>query len=114
MELVNATRMSAACTLGMEPSGREHLVIVVKGTFDMPTSDKEAARLSVEQVQVTLSDVLGGESSMLPLEEADLAMRKPNCDVLLKGSAYAPRGRAARRVEVSARVGTWQKSFYVV
>jgi hypothetical protein len=33
MELLNATRMQAAYTMGTEPSAREHLVVAVKGTF---------------------------------------------------------------------------------
>ncbi len=33
MELINATRMQAGYTMGMEPSGRELLVVVIKGTF---------------------------------------------------------------------------------
>ena len=31
MELVNATRLVAGYTLGVEPSGREHVVVVAKG-----------------------------------------------------------------------------------
>ena len=33
MELNNATEMEAGYTLGVEPSGRELLVVVVKGRF---------------------------------------------------------------------------------
>ena len=36
MELVNSTRMVAGFTMGIEPSGRELLVVVVKGTFQIP------------------------------------------------------------------------------
>jgi hypothetical protein len=36
MELLNATRMQAAYTMGTEPSAREHLVVAVKGTFAIP------------------------------------------------------------------------------
>ncbi|MCK7582587.1 MAG: hypothetical protein MZV65_48105 [Chromatiales bacterium] len=36
MELINATRMVAGYTMGMEPSGRELLVVVIKGTFRLP------------------------------------------------------------------------------
>ena len=44
MELINATRMLAGYTMGMEPSGRELLVVVIKGTFVLPKPG-EAVRL---------------------------------------------------------------------
>ena len=43
MELLNATRMRAGYTLGLEPSGREFLVVVIKGTFRLPKPDEELA-----------------------------------------------------------------------
>ena len=113
MELVNATRMAAEYTLGIEPSGREHLVVVVKGTFDFPQKPDEPPLLSAEQVPVIIADVLAGESSLLPTDEADLCLHKPRCDVMIKGSAYAPAGRPAERVQVGVRVGNWSKSFHV-
>ena len=113
MELVNATRMSAAYTLGMEPSGREHLVVVVKGTFDIPTAPDASPTLAVDQLPVVLADVLGGKSSLLPVEEADLCLRKTRCDVILNGSAYAPAGRPATQVQVGIRIGSWTKTFCV-
>jgi len=38
LELINATRMVAGYTMGIEPSGRELLVVVIKGTFHLPKS----------------------------------------------------------------------------
>ena len=36
MELINATRMVAGYNMGVEVSGRELLVVVIKGTFVLP------------------------------------------------------------------------------
>lgn len=36
MELINATRMTAGYNMGPEPSGRELLMVVIKGTFVLP------------------------------------------------------------------------------
>jgi hypothetical protein len=36
MELINATRMVAGYNMGLEPSGRELLLVVIKGTFVLP------------------------------------------------------------------------------
>lgn len=40
MELLNATGMPAGYTLGMQPDGRELLVVAVKGTFTIPEKGK--------------------------------------------------------------------------
>jgi hypothetical protein len=114
MELVNVTRMPAAYTLAMEPNGREWLVMVVKGTFTIPEAPEEAVRLAVEQVPIVLADELGGESGALPEQEADLPLRKARCDVLLRGSAYAPGGRPVSSVQVGLRVAEWTKTFTVI
>jgi hypothetical protein len=115
MELINATRMVAGYTLGVEPSGRELLVVVVKGTFRIPTEAGSTLRLHEEQIPLVMSDVFFGEPGLsAPKYEVDFSPRKPRCDVLLNGSAYAPGGKPATRVAVGLRVGEWSKSFAVV
>jgi hypothetical protein len=115
MEFVNATRMVAGYTMGMEPSGRELLVIVVKGTFRMPVESGARLALHEEQVPLVMSDVFYGAPGLsAPKYEVDFAPRKHRCDVLLNGSAYAPGGRPAERVTVGLQVGAWSKSFSVV
>jgi hypothetical protein len=114
MQLLNGTRMQAGYTMGMQPDGRELLVVVVKGTFTIPTDGKEP-RLAEKQAPLVDADVFTGEPGFsAPLYETDYAPRKPCCDVLLHGSAYAPGGRPAERVTVSLRVGSLSKSFDVV
>ena len=96
MKLLNATRMQANYAMGMEPSGRELLVVVVKGTFQLPRPDEQVA-LAAEQAPLVDSDLFTGEPGFsAPLYESDYAPFKPRCDVLLNGSAYAPGGRQAR------------------
>ena len=115
MELINATGMQAGYTMGLEPSGRELLVVVVKGTFKIPKDPGKEPTLAKEQVPLVEADVFTGEPGFsAPLYESDYAPRKPRCDILLNGSAYAPGGKPAERVPVSLRVGSWQKSFVVV
>jgi hypothetical protein len=114
MELINATRMIAGYTMGMEPSGRELLVVVVKGTFQLP-ENREAIRLADEQVPLVTSDVFFGEPGRsAPRYEADFAPRKLRCDVLLNASACAKDGRPTMRTRVGVRVGDWTKTFAVV
>ena len=49
MNLINATTMQAGYTLGREPSGREHIVVVVMGTFTLPSQGEEP-QLAQEQM----------------------------------------------------------------
>jgi hypothetical protein len=114
VEFINATRMIAGYTMGMEPSGRELLVIVVKGTFRLPQAGEEF-KLHEAQLPLAMADTFtGGPGRSAPLCEADFAPRKAQCDVLLLGTAYAPGGRPAPRVPVGLRVGKMIKSFVVV
>ncbi len=115
MELINATRMTSGYTLGMEPSGRELLVVAIKGTFAIPAQDGALLRLHEEQEPLLTADTFHGEPGLsAPKYEADFAPRKPKCDVVLNASAHAPGGRPVERIEVAASVGTWRKSFAVV
>lgn len=114
MELLNATGMQAGYTMGMQPDGRELLVVVVKGTFTIPRPG-QPAELAPEQEKLVEADVFTGEPGFsAPLYESDYAPRKPKCDVLLNGSAYAPGGHPAERVRVGLRVGGMTKVLDVV
>ena len=115
MQLINSTRMSAGYSLGMEPGGRELLVVVIKGTFRIPEENGAVLTLSEEQAPMTMADLFHGEPGLsAPKEEADFAPRKPRCDVLLNGSAYAPAGEPTERLEVGLQMGSWAKRFAVV
>ena len=114
MELINATRMVAGYTMGMEPSGRELLVVVVKGTFRLPKPGEDV-RSHEEQLPLIMADTFTGEPGFsAPMYEVDFAPHKHRCDILLLGSAHAPNGRPTARVPVGLRIGNWQKTFAVV
>lgn len=110
MQLMNHTGMVAGYTLGMEPSGRESVVVAVKGTFAIPSRHDQPPRLADEQVPLVEADTFSGEPGFSsPLHEVDYAPVKRRCDVLVVGSAYAPGGKPAERVQVGVKVGTWAK-----
>lgn len=113
MDFVNETKVQAGWTLGFERDGRELLVIAVKATYEIPTNGEDPV-LAEEQAKLVLADEFTGEPGhSAPLHETDYSPRKLKCDVVLNGSAYAPGGRPTTAVEVSLRVGSMRKSFFV-
>jgi len=115
VELLNATSMAAAYTLGTDPSAHERLVVVAKGTFVIPESPHQELETADEQAPLVMADEFTGEpSTSATLYESEFVPFKPRCDVLLNGSAYAPDGRPVHEVAVRLRVGRMQKSFNVV
>ena len=116
MNLLNATAMPAAWTMGVDPSGREHVVVVAKGTFLIP-DDGGPATLAPkdQQAPLVMADTFTGEPGRsAPVHEAEFAWAKPRCDVLVNGTAHAPEGRPAERVRVGVKLGRWRKVFDVV
>ena len=114
MELINATRMVAGYTMGMDPDGREYLVVVVKGTFDIPTDGGEA-KLSAEQQPLIAADTFTGEPGYsAPVYESEYCLTKPKCDVLLIGNAHAPGGKPAPYTRVRLQVGPIDKTIDVI
>ncbi len=114
MELINATRMVVGYNMSLEPSARELLVVVIKGTFVLPKPG-EQVRLHDEQLPLIMADTFTGEPGFsAPVHEIDFVPRKPACDVLLVGHACAPEGRQVTRLRAGLRVGPMQKVFDVV
>lgn len=114
MDLINATKMLAGYTMGMDPSGREYLLVVVKGTYSLPLDGSLPALLE-EQIPPVEADVYTGDPSFsAPLYETDYALRKSRCDVILNGSAYVPGGECKTKVMVGLKVGDIRKTFDVI
>lgn len=114
MEFVNSTPLLAAYTQGLDPDGREHLVVVLKGTFAIPPKGGTLV-LAEEQQPFVFADTFTGKPGLSAMRrESEFALRKPKCDVLLVGSAHAPEGKAVPSVPVALRVGRMTKHFEVV
>lgn len=114
MELLNASQLIAAYTLGMERDGRESLVVVAKGTFNLPM-DGRAATLADTQQPLLMADTFLGEPGLsAPRQEMDFAPAKRFCDVLVCGKAYAPGGRPVTQLTAGIRVGRMSKAFSVL
>lgn len=115
MQIWNQTGFLHQFTMGMDKAGQEYLVVVAKGTFDFPDEPGGPARKSAEQTPLVMADTHTGEPGYsATLWETDFAFRKPRCDVIAQGAAYAPGGRPADRVTVGIKVGGWSKVFEVL
>lgn len=113
MNLINSTGMAAGYTLGMDKTGAEYVVVVVKGTFTLPRPG-EQPKLADEQVPLVDADLFTGEPGRsATIAECDYVLEKPFCDVLLNGSTYAPEGRMVERTVVGLQIGGWRKAFTV-
>ena len=100
--------------MGMKPDGRELLVVAIKGTFTIPNPGQKP-QLAEEQIPLIMADTFTGEPGFsAPLYEVDYAPIRHRCDVLLNGSAYAPKGRPTRMVQVGLKLGAFVKTFNVV
>jgi hypothetical protein len=114
VDFVNQTNVAAGWTMGFERDGREMIVVAIKATYTIPASG-EVPELTDEQVPLVEADQFTGAPGLTaPLYESDYAHRKPMCDVLVNGSAYAPSGKQALRLSVGVRVGPMVKTFAVV
>lgn len=114
MNLINHTSLAANYTTTHDKAGSESLVVVVKATYRLPFAG-EAIELMEQQVPIVLADTATGEPGLTaPEYECDFCLNKPRVDILLLGSAYAPKGIAALKVPVGLRVGTMLKTFNVV
>lgn len=114
MDFVNETGLQAGWCVGFQQDGRELLVITVKATYGLSENGGEL-KLAEEQIPLTKADRFTGEpGTSATWYESDYAHKKPLCDVLLNGSAHAPRGRPVRKAVVGLRVGPIRKRFEVV
>ena len=76
MDLVNATRMPAGYTMGLDPDGRERIVVVAKGTFTIPAKGGPL-ELAEEQLPLVLGDEFYGEPG-----SAATPSRQSHCEEL--------------------------------
>ena len=106
--------MNAAYNMGMDPAGREHLIVIVKGTYAIPDIGFDL-KLKEEQMPLVESDTFIGDPGMSsPIYESDFALYKPFCDVFFHGKAYAPHQQPVRKLQVRMVVGSIDKSFNVI
>lgn len=105
MELINRATCVAQVLPGMDVAGVEHVVIVAKVTYSLPSSSGPLT-LAAQQRGILAADRWAGEPNISsPLEESEHCLRKPACDVVLNGTAYAPDGKPVPEFTTRLQVG---------
>jgi hypothetical protein len=113
MNLLNYSGMQAGMTIATDQHGYENVIVVAKGTFAVRPDG--ACVLCDQQVPVVHADQFAGEPGESSIRyESDFALRKPFCDVIVNGMAYAPGGLPAQSVEVSFELGGIRKTLRIV
>jgi hypothetical protein len=96
----------------LDPYGQLFDVILVSATFEAPPG--KALRLADQQSPLRDSDEHYGDPGLSSVRfEGEVAWEKPSVDVIVNGTAYAPRSRKTERVLVSMRVGDLCKELQV-
>ena len=108
--LENLTPFAASLLSSMAPDGTDLLLAVVSARFDLPPAGRPPAgplQPSEEQQPVRLVDEHHGPpaTSSLRYEGQSAPLRRAT-DVLLLGQAWAPRGVATLRVDVTLAVAS--------
>lgn len=95
-----------------DTQGMHHWIVAIRSTYDLPLG--RPPTLAEEQPPPVLAPEHFGKPGESSLRyDSDLLAIKPNTDVLLHGSAHAPRGRPSPMVEVMLHVGSIDKRLVV-
>lgn len=108
----NTSGMVAGLSIAADKDGREHCIVVVKGTFAI--AGDGTTMLADLQEPLVFADVHHGDPATTSIRyESDFAPYKPRVDLLVNGSAYAPRGEAVTQMTVKLSIGACQKELLV-
>ncbi len=123
LEFINDTELQATWHFAFDLEGREVVYTRAKVTYQLPPEDPTNrgrpdanAPLQLAQKQLPLVEAdehFGEPGKSATRYESDFAQLKPRCDVLVIGSAYAPRQQPTRSVDVGFACGSLHKTLTV-
>ena len=103
MEFRNHTPFPALAFQMLDRDENEYHVVVMRATMDI--NNDGTLRFSEEQAPLAVTDEYFGEMNKSSVrQESDLAPFKPECDVIVNATAYAPGGKPAPSFEVGIRI----------
>ncbi|MFO0828492.1 MAG: DUF2169 domain-containing protein [Phycisphaerales bacterium] len=110
--LENNTTFEAERSFVRDRDGAEIWLVAVRGTFDLHRDGR--IMLAERQVPPMLAPQYFGDPSLSPLRyDSDLVRTKSATDVIVHGTAHAPRGHRVAQAVVRLAVGSIDKSVVV-
>lgn len=115
LQLVNRTGLAASVFATSDARGIETLLTIVKGTFDLRRLDEGGMPApAAEQVPVAAADEHHGDPETSSIRiPSDFSLGKRGTDVLLNGTAHAPRGGRVSWMDVTLAAGPLRKTVRV-
>src|SRR5437667_10570790 len=111
LQFKNATPFQGTIYPMPDAEGIDTVFAVVKATLVLG----ERLALADKQLPVTLADEYHGEPGKTSIKTpSDVSLTKPATDVLLHGTAYAPRGHPTTHMDVSLTAGSVRKTVRVL
>ncbi len=109
MNILKLCPLEVGATIATDKDGREHVVVVAKGTFDILPDG--TCVLAMKQKPLVKADEYYGEPGISSIRyESDFVFHKPMADVVVNGTAYSPNGKPSRRLDATLKVGTIHKT----
>ena len=100
----NTSGMLAGLAVASDRDGRDHCVVVVKGTFSVHQGG--TSRLAEDQQAIVYADQHYGDPGSTSIQyECDFPPFKPRADVVVNGVAFSPNGSPVREMLVGLQVG---------
>lgn len=110
LEVRNHTPLTAALIPGLDKSGCDYAVVIMKGRFKI-TPGQTRLFFSEEPAPIVQADEYYGEPDKTSVRyESDAVTCKRATDIIVNGHAYAPNNRAAYNVDVCVQTGKRAKT----
>jgi hypothetical protein len=100
----------------MDDAGRPALVVICKRTYGIDPLEAVATPLEEQPAPTPADEFYDGTDPMASscLQESDLAPFKRAVDVVVQGTAYAPRGKPSKRFKVGVQIGPLKRELQIV
>ncbi len=111
MEIDNPTPFDVVMLPMMGPGDTTSLTVIAKATYGFSSG---ATELATNQIPISFADQFYDEEEGGGIRyESDMVPFKPNTDVVLSSSAYAPEGEPVSELDVALKVGAIEKRLKV-
>src|SRR6266481_6486849 len=109
----NFTPYKAGKSWGRDKSGVHDWIVAVKATYVIKPDGR--VELAAEQFDTLLLPEYNGERAISSIRyDTDLVGAKPTTDVIVNGTAYAPKGRPSVEFPISLKFGSVYKVINVL